>query len=251
MIRILLHGCGGHMGKTVAETVAARNDCLIAAGVDPAADGDFPFPVYRTLSSVDTPFDVILDFSVSGALNGLLDFAAKADKPLVLCTTGYDDTQIEMINEASKSIPIFFSYNMSLGISLLTELAVTAANVLGDDFDIEIIEKHHHAKVDAPSGTACHLADAINKARQEKYRYVYDRHAIRAKRDPAEIGIHSVRGGTMVGEHEILFAGNDEVLTLSHTAQSKKIFANGAVNAVLFMAEKPSGLYKMADLIRK
>lgn len=249
MIRILLHGAGGHMGRCVADVVSTMNDCEIAAGVDKAPAGSAAFPIYTSLFDVRETFDVILDFSTASALDGLLRFAEQKDKPLVICTTGYSEDQVKQIQAQATKIPIFFSSNMSLGISLLTELAKTATRVLGKDFDIEIIEKHHNQKIDAPSGTAYHLANAINAERDHRCRFVYDRHDVHTKRENNEIGIHSVRGGTMVGEHEILFAGEDEVLSLTHIAHSKKIFANGAVNAVRFLVDKPTGLYQMSDLI--
>lgn len=249
MISILLSGCNGNMGKTVTEYLAERNDCVISAGVDLTSDSHGGYTVFTDFSDVVVDFDVILDFSVATALDSLLEFAVKSKKPLVICTTGYSNEQILAINEAAKTIPVFFSYNMSLGISLLTDLAVKAAKVLGDDFDIEIVEKHHNKKIDAPSGTAYKIAEAINASANERYNYKFDRHSSRAKRDKNEIGIHSVRGGTIVGEHEIIFAGNDEVLTLSHSAYSKRIFACGAINAVKFLADKDAGIYSMSDLV--
>ena len=249
MISILLSGCNGKMGKTVTQYLANRDDCSISAGVDLCLDANGGYTVFDSFSDVVVDFDVILDFSIASNLDNLLDFALKVKKPLVICTTGYSDEQIAKINDASKFIPIFFSYNMSLGISLLTELAVKAANVLGNDFDIEIIEKHHNNKIDAPSGTAYKIAEAINADNNEKFNYKFDRHSERAKRNVNEIGIHSVRGGTIVGEHEVIFAGNDEVVTLSHTAYSKNIFACGAINAVKFICDKPQGIYTMKDLL--
>ena len=249
MISILLSGCNGNMGKTVTEYVAERDDCVISAGVDLLCDSFGGYTVFDKFDDVVLDFDVILDFSVSTALDSLLQFAVRVNKPLVICTTGYSDEQIAKIKEASNSIPVFFSYNMSLGISLLTDLAVKAAKILGDDFDIEIVEKHHNQKIDAPSGTAYKIAEAINFSVNEKYNYKYDRHSARAKRDKNEIGIHSVRGGNIVGEHEVIFAGKDEVLSISHSAYSKKIFACGAVNAVKFIADKKNGIYTMSDMI--
>lgn len=247
MISILLSGCNGKMGKTVTEYLANKDNCVISAGVDICLDYTNGYTVFDCFDDVVVDFDVILDFSTSSNLDNLLDFAIKLKKPLVICTTGYSDEQIAKINKAAKVIPVFFSYNMSLGISLLTELAVKAVKVLGDDFDVEIIEKHHNNKIDAPSGTAYKIAEAINS--ENKYIYKFDRHSERAKRSKNEIGIHSVRGGTIVGEHEVIFAGNDEVISISHSAYSKNIFACGAINAVKFIADKPNGIYTMKDLI--
>ena len=247
MISILLSGCNGKMGKTVTEYLASKDDCVICAGVDICSDSTYGYTVFNCFDDVVVDFDVILDFSTATNLDNLLNFALKAKKPLIICTTGYSDEQIAKIKDVSKQIPIFFSYNMSLGISLLTELAVKASKVLGDDFDIEIIEKHHNNKIDAPSGTAYKIAEAINS--DNNFTYKFDRHSERSKRTKNEIGIHSVRGGTIVGEHEVIFAGNDEVITLSHTAYSKTIFVCGAINAVKFIADKSIGIYTMKDLI--
>ena len=247
MISILLSGCNGKMGKTVTQYLNDVDDCVISTGVDVCSDTANGFTVFDCFDDVVVDFDVILDFSIASNLDSLLKFAQKVKKPLIICTTGYTDEQINKIHEASKTIPVFFSYNMSLGISLLTELAVKAANVLGSDFDIEIIEKHHNNKIDAPSGTAYKIAEAINS--ENNFTYKFDRHSEKAKRTKNEIGIHSVRGGTIVGEHEVIFAGKDEVISLSHSAYSKTIFACGAINAVRFIVDKPNGIYTMKDLI--
>ena len=249
MIRILLNGCNGKMGQTVTDVVSGTNDVVIVAGIDRTSDMFGNFPVFTSINDIVDDFDVIIDFSTADALDGVLDFAEKSNKPVVLCSTGYSDEQISKIENASKSIPIFFSSNMSMGIALLTELSVRASKFLGDGFDIEIIEKHHNQKIDAPSGTACKLADEIRNANGGKFRYEYDRHSKRAKRSPDEIGIHSVRGGTIVGEHEVIFAGNDEVISLKHTAYSKKIFAVGTINAARFLINKPAGSYGMKDIL--
>jgi 4-hydroxy-tetrahydrodipicolinate reductase len=180
----------------------------------------------------------------------MLEFAKQKKIPAVICTTGYSDEQIKKINDAAKVIPIFFSSNMSLGISLIKDLAKKAVSVLGEEFDVEIVEKHHNQKIDAPSGTALMLANEINSEVGEKYTYEFDRHSKRQKRSKNEIGIHSVRGGTIVGEHEVIFAGKDEVITISHSAFSKKVFAVGAVNAVRFIIDKPAALYTMDDLLK-
>lgn len=248
MVSILLCGAGGKMGQVITQAVAQRSDCRIAAGIDlhaPACD----YPVYASADQCTEPCDVIIDFSHPSALSPLLEYAISHRLPAVICTTGLSEEQIESIHQAARQIPIFFSANMSLGVSLLCELAKKAAQVLGGDFDIEIIEKHHNRKVDAPSGTALMLADAISCALPQQPQYIYDRHSRRAPRSREEIGIHSVRGGTIVGEHEILFAGHDEQISLTHTAASKEIFATGAINAALFLANQKAGLYNMGDLV--
>ena len=192
----------------------------------------------------------MIDFSHPSALSSLLELGKKRRLPLVLCTTGYSKAQVEELKAASKEIPIFYSRNMSLGINLLIELSKKAAQVLGKGFDIEIIEKHHNQKIDAPSGTALMLADEISTVLPEEPKYVYDRHSRRMKREKNEIGIHSIRGGTIVGEHDVLFAGHHETITRSHTAQSKEVFASGAVNAAIYLCGKPAGLYDMSDLLK-
>ena len=194
--------------------------------------------------------DVIIDFSHPSALDSLIGYALSTGTPLVLATTGYSDEQIEKIKKSSEQIPVFFTFNMSLGINLLVELAKKATAVLGDQFDIEIVEKHHNQKIDAPSGTAIMLANAVNDTLDNKMKYTYDRHSQRKKREKNEIGIHSIRGGTIVGEHDVIFAGRDEVITLSHQASSKEVFAVGSVNAAIFMNGKKKGLYTMADFIK-
>ena len=249
MKRIILCGCFGKMGRVITQLVSNRMDCEIVAGVDLFED-TADFPTYASLDDVRETADVIIDFSRPELLTDILGYTAEhPGVSAVLCTTGYSAEQVEALKAASSSQPIFYSRNMSLGINLLVELAKKATKVLGSDFDIEIIEKHHNQKVDAPSGTALMLADAISAARDLDFEYTYDRHAQRKKRDKSEIGIHAVRGGTIVGEHEVIFAGNHEVITLSHSAQSKELFAAGAVNAAVFMCGKPAGLYDMSDLI--
>ena len=248
MIRILLSGCNGHMGRVIRSIVAGRNDCCICAGVDINPE-PAEFPVYTSFDDVTEPADVVIDFSHTSVLSPLLAYAEKHPVALVLCTTGYSAEQTQQVRDTAKKLPVFYSRNMSIGINLLIGLAKKAAQVLGDDFDIEIIEKHHNQKIDAPSGTALMIADAIAGERDTESKYVYDRHSRRQKREKAEIGLHAVRGGTIVGEHEVIFAGNSEVITLSHSAQSKEVFAAGAVNAAVYMAGKPAGLYDMADLI--
>jgi 4-hydroxy-tetrahydrodipicolinate reductase len=247
MTRILLNGALGKMGQAVEACVRERDDVMIAAGVDIAAD-ERTYPVYTCFVDVQEAADVIVDFSNPLVLDDLLSYAVEHHMPAIICTTGFSDEQIAKIKETAASIPIFFSGNMSLGINMLIELAKMAAKVLSSSFDIEIIEKHHNQKLDAPSGTAIMIADAISQE-LENSRYVYDRHAYRKKRDHSEIGIHSIRGGNIVGEHEVIFAGHDEVVSLMHRAQSKGVFAAGAVNAAVFIKDKPAGLYDMSDLL--
>lgn len=238
------------MGRVIQKLVAERTDCTIAAGVDLFADSAAAFPAYTNIADVQEEADVIIDFSHPSLLTPILSYAAqKGGIPAVLCTTGYSAEQVEALKTAAQTQPVFYSRNMSLGINLLIELSKKAAKVLGDQFDIEIIEKHHNQKIDAPSGTALMLADAIASVRDGETQYVYDRHAQRKKREKSEIGLHAVRGGTIVGEHEVVFAGNHEVITLSHSAQSKELFATGAVNAAVYMCGKGPGLYDMSDMI--
>lgn len=238
------------MGRVIQQLVAERTDCTIVAGVDLFADSTAAFPAYTNIADVQEEADVIIDFSHPSLLTPILSYAAqKGGIPAVLCTTGYSAEQVEALKTAAQTQPVFYSRNMSLGINLLIELSKKAAKVLGDQFDIEIIEKHHNQKIDAPSGTALMLADAIASVRDGETQYVYDRHAQRKKREKSEIGLHAVRGGTIVGEHEVVFAGNHEVITLSHSAQSKELFATGAVNAAVYMCSKGPGLYDMSDMI--
>ena len=250
MTRIILTGSSGKMGKVIASVVSAREDCVIVAGVDKFNDGTASFPVYESLSDVKEKADVIIDFSNPSLLDSLLDYGKSTNTALVIATTGFDECEKKKIADASKECPVFFTYNMSIGINLLANLAKKAVNVLGNDFDIEIVEQHHNQKIDAPSGTALMLADAISEEFDKPMKYEYDRHSKREKRTKNEIGIHSVRGGTIVGEHEIIFAGRDENITLSHSARSKEVFAVGAVNAAVFMNGKPAGMYDMGELVK-
>ena len=251
MLRIMLNGCNGKMGKVIAKSVLDRDDCEIVAGVDVNADENDNFEVFKSIMEVKYDADVIIDFSNPNALDLLLNFAIKNKMPIVFCTTGFSSEQINKIKSASNIIPIFYSGNMSLGINLLIELCKRSADVLGRDFDIEILEKHHNQKIDAPSGTAVMIADEITSGLKTNSHYVYDRHSYRKPRNKNEIGIHSVRGGTIVGEHEVIFAGHDEVLKISHLAQSKEIFALGAINAAVFICKKTASLYDMSDLLNK
>ncbi len=250
MTRIILSGCCGKMGRNVASVVKQRKDCEIVAGIDIVEDSSIGFPVFQNYSEVNVKADVIIDFSNPALLSDMLSFAKESKTSVVLATTGYTDEQIKEIEAASAEISIFFSYNMSLGVSLLCELSKTAARILGADFDIEIVEAHHNQKIDAPSGTAIMLANAVKEELPDAY-FEYDRHSKREKRNGNEIGIHSIRGGTIVGEHEVIFAGNDEIVKLSHSARSKAIFAQGAVNAASFINGKKTGVYNMSDLVNE
>ena len=249
MKKVLLCGCNGRMGRVVRDCISKRSDITVIAGIDMVADPNAPFPIYAAIADCKEVPDVLIDFSHPSLLGDILNYAAQNKIPSVLSTTGFSDEQIAMIKDVSETVPIFFSFNMSLGVNLLVELAKKAVQVLGDQFDIEIIEKHHNQKIDAPSGTAIMLANAINSAENEKYQYVYDRHSVVKKRDNNEVGIHSVRGGTIVGEHEIIFAGRDETISLKHSATSKEIFAVGAVNAALYVSDQKPGLYSMHEMI--
>lgn len=248
MTKIILSGCFGHMGKVITDCVSKRADCEIVAGVD-IGSGTAVYPVFKSFSDVNVDADVIVDFSHPSVLNGLLEFAVAKKMPAVIATTGLSDEQVAKIHETAKEVPLFFSANMSIGISLISELAVKAARVLEGSFDIEIVEAHHNQKIDAPSGTALMLANSISDALTEKPHYEFDRHSKRQKRDKNEIGIHAIRGGTIVGEHEIIFAGLDEIIKISHSARSRELFAVGAVNAALYLKGKEPGFYSMKQLI--
>ena len=251
MVNIILSGCGGRMGQAIVKAAELDRDCRILAGIDVNADAIAPackFPVYQAISDAPDGADVIIDFSHHTALPSLLDYAKKSCTPIVVATTGHTDEEKSEMISAAESVAVFFSGNMSIGINLLIELCKNAAATLGESFDVEIIEKHHNQKLDAPSGTAIMIADAIKEERDDT-EYVYDRHSVRKARDTSEIGIHSVRGGTIVGEHEVIFAGNNETISLTHTATSREIFANGALRAAKYLANKPAGLYNMSDLI--
>ncbi|MBQ7579730.1 MAG: 4-hydroxy-tetrahydrodipicolinate reductase [Clostridia bacterium] len=250
MVKILLNGCNGKMGKVISATVAERfENAKIVAGIDIVEVQNFDYPVFSDPEKVDVEADVIIDFSFYGAVDKIVDYAVAKDLPIVVATTGLSGEHIAHIDEAAKSIPVFRSANMSIGVNLISELAKKAAEVLGYEFDIEIVEAHHNQKIDAPSGTALMLADSINESRDNAMKYEFDRHSKRQKRTVNEIGIHSVRGGTIVGEHEVIFAGNDEVIKISHSAASKQIFATGSINAALFLVSQKPGLYSMKDML--
>lgn len=249
MVRLILSGCNGKMGRVITRCVEERCDCKIVAGFDINTESQHGFPVYSHPENCSIEADALIDFSHPSALDGVLAYARAHKLPSVIATTGLSSDQIESVRKAAQEIPMFFSANMSLGISLLVDLVQKAAAVLGNDFDVEILEKHHNRKVDAPSGTALMLADAASQALPYSPEYVYERHSVHHPRDKKEIGISSVRGGTIVGEHDVIFAGHDEVITLSHTAMSKEIFAVGAINAALFLTTREPGYYCMKDLV--
>jgi len=249
MVNIVFCGCFGRMGNAVRQIVKDSNNAKIVAGVD-ICEGTAEFPVYKTISDVKENVDVIIDFSSPKALDAILEFAVSKNVPIVLCTTGYSEEQLAQIKDASEKVAILRSANMSLGINTLAKLIQTAASILADNgYDIEIVERHHNQKKDAPSGTAILLADAINETCDGKYEYVYDRSERRETRPKNEIGISAVRGGSIVGEHEVIFAGLDEVVEIKHTAYSRNVFAKGAVSAAEFLAGKPKGMYTMTDVI--
>lgn len=249
-VKIIMHGCNGKMGRVITSIVEQDNAATIVAGVDPFGGVANEYPVYSTIKECTVDADVIIDFSNASAVDGLIDYAVDRQIPLVLCTTGLSKEQLAKVEEASKKVAILRSANMSLGINLLMKLLKDVSRQLYDaGYDIEIVEKHHNQKVDAPSGTALALADTINGALDNRCTYVYDRSQVRQKRDVKEIGISAVRGGSIVGEHEVFFAGLDEVIELKHTAYSKAIFAKGAVSAAKYLSGKPAGIYDMQDVI--
>ena len=250
MTRVIMHGCNGKMGKTIAGLIAADDSIELVAGVDAFDDGSNSFPVFKNISDCDVQADAIIDFSAAPAVDGLLTYCVEKQIPCVLCTTGLSEEQLVKVNEASEKVAILKSANMSLGINMLLKLLKEAAQVLAPaGFDIEIVEKHHNLKVDAPSGTALALGDAVNEALDNEYEYVYDRSGRRIKRPVKEIGFSAVRGGTIVGDHDVIFAGADEVVTFSHTAYSKAVFGKGAIQAAKFLKGKSAGLYNMSDVI--
>lgn len=250
MVRMIMHGCNGAMGQVITKIVSGQEDIAIVAGIDRVDHGQNPYPVFQSLEDCDVEADVIVDFASAKAVDHLLDYCANHQMPVVLCTTGLSEEQIAKVGETAKKTAVLRSANMSLGVNLLLKLVKEAAQTLAAaDFDIEILEKHHNQKVDAPSGTALALADSVNEALGLEYRYRYDRTAERVKRDKKEIGIQSIRGGSIVGEHDVIFAGQDEVVTFSHTAYSKAIFGKGAIQAAKYLAGKPAGLYGMSDVI--
>lgn len=250
MIKVIMHGCNGKMGQVISGLVAADEQLEMVAGIDPVDHGQNPYPVFADITLCDVEADVLIDFSTATVVDKLLDYCVEKKLPCVLCTTGLNEAQLAKVKAASEKVAILKSANMSLGINLLLKMLKEAAGILAPaGFDIEIVEKHHNLKVDAPSGTALALADSINAEFDNSYEYVYDRSTKREKRTQKEIGISAVRGGTIVGDHDVIFAGADEVVTFSHTAYSKAVFAKGAVQAAKFLADKETGMYDMSDVI--
>lgn len=250
MVRVIMHGCNGKMGQVISKIVAEDENVTMVAGIDVRDDGHNPYPVFTDINDCNVEADCIIDFAAAVAVDKLLDYCVNKQVPCVLCTTGLSEEQLRKVEEASKKVAILKSANMSLGINLLLKMLKEAAGVLANaGFDMEIVEKHHNLKVDAPSGTALALADSINEEFNNEYEYVYDRSTRREKRPAKEIGISAVRGGTIVGDHDVIFAGEDEVITFSHTAYSKAVFGKGAVQAAKFLAGKQPGMYNMANVI--
>ncbi len=245
-----MHGCNGKMGQVITDICKADDSVEIVAGIDVIDNKDNGYPVFTDIEACGVEADVIVDFAAAVAVDKLLKFAEAKNIPVVLCTTGLSPEQLSRVSQVSEKVAILKSANMSLGINTIMKLLKDAIAVFGPaGYDVEIVEKHHNLKVDAPSGTALALADSINEASNNQYEYIYDRSQTRNKRDKRELGISAVRGGTIVGEHEVIFAGIDEVIEIKHTAYSKSVFAKGAVEAAKFLAGKPAGMYNMSDVI--
>lgn len=250
MVKLIMHGCNGHMGQVVSAMASVDPEVEIVAGIDLVDNRENGYPVFTDIWSCKTEADVVIDFCSAKATDVLLEYCADRKLPVVLCTTGLSEEQLKKVEDTSKKVAVLKSANMSLGINLLMKLVREAAQTLAAaGFDMEIVEKHHRLKVDAPSGTALALADSINEGLDQAYHYTYDRSQRREERDPKEIGISAVRGGTIVGEHDVIFAGEDEVITFQHTAYSKNIFAKGAIQAAKYLAGKEPGWYQMSDVI--
>lgn len=250
MIKVIMHGCNGKMGHTISKLIENDPSCTMVAGVDVNTTCFFDYPVFSSLETCDVDADVIIDFSIAHAVEPMLKSAITKKIPVVVCTTGLSEDQINIVKETSLKIPVLFSANMSLGVNLLVSLVKKATEILAPaNFDIEIIEKHHNQKVDAPSGTALYIADSINETLNNEYEYKYDRSQERVKRPQKEIGIHAVRGGSIVGEHQVIFAGQDEIIEINHMAHSKDVFAVGSINAAKFLAGQNIGLYNMGHVI--
>ncbi len=250
MINIIMHGCNGMMGQMITNLMKEDTQAKIVAGVDIYDDGHNEYPVFSSINECTVEADVIIDFASVKAIDALLDYSVKNKVPAVICTTGLAKEQLNKVEEASKKVAVLKSANMSLGINTLMNLLQKAVSVFAPaGFDIEIVEKHHNKKLDAPSGTALALADSINEAMDNSYDYIYDRSKEKKRRDKSEIGISAVRGGTIVGEHEVIFAGTDEVIEFKHTAYSKAVFGKGAIQAAKFLAGKPAGYYNMSHVI--
>lgn len=250
MVKMLMHGCNGRMGRMITAIVNETEGIEITAGVDLFDGVVNTYPVFKSINDVNVDFDVIVDFSNKDIVDTLIDYCVLNQKPVVLCTTGLSPEQLKKVDEASSKVAILRSANMSLGINLLLKLLKEATEVLATKgYDIEIVEKHHNQKLDAPSGTALALGEACNEALDNEYEFVFDRSQRREVRPKKEIGYSAVRGGTIVGEHDVIFAGTDEVITFSHTAYSRNVFAKGAVSAAIFLSDKKSGMYNMSDVI--
>ena len=255
MIRVIMHGCNGRMGQIITGLLANDTEARIVAGVDMTDSRDNGYPVFTNLADCQVEADVVIDFASAKAVDGLLDYCVEKKLPVVLCTTGLSNEQLLHVEEASKSIAVLKSGNMSLGnmslgINTVQKLIADAVKVLAPaGFDVEIVEKHHNQKLDAPSGTAIMLADSVNEAMDNQYHYVYDRSKLRQVRDTKEIGISAVRGGSIVGDHDVIFAGTDEVITISHRAYSRAVFGNGAIAAAKYLAGKEAGYYNMGHVI--
>ena len=251
MVKMIMHGCNGKMGQVITKIVKEDANAEIVAGIDKYMGIQNDYPVFESIDKCNVEADVVIDFSNAAAVDGLLDYCVEKQVPVVLCTTGLSEEQLGKVQEASKKVAVLKSANMSLGVNMLLKLLQDATKILAPaGFDIEIVERHHNQKVDAPSGTALAMADSINAAMNDEYTYIYDRSQVRQKRDKKEIGISAVRGGTIVGEHEVIYAGEDEVIEFKHTAHSKAVFAKGAVEAGKFLKGKGAGLYDMKDVIQ-
>ncbi len=250
MTRIIMVGCNGRMGQMITGIVAEDDQAQIVAGVDIVDNRDNGYPVFTDIDKCDVEADVIIDFSSANEFEKRMDYAVRTNTPIVECSTGMSEEQIAYMNETAKKVAVLKSANMSLGINLLIKMLKEAAQKLCvEGFDVEIVEQHHNKKLDAPSGTALALADSVNEAMDNQFEYVYDRSQVRQQRDKKELGISAVRGGTIVGDHEVIFAGNDEVITFKHTAYSRAVFAKGSVTAAKFLNGKVAGMYDMADVL--
>ncbi len=250
MVRMIMHGCNGRMGHVIVDLCKEDPDIEVVAGVDAFGENNYDFPVFKSLSECDAKADVIVDFSNASAVPGLLDYCVSRNMPVVLCSTGLSGEQLDKVKEASAKVAVLKSANMSVGVNALIKVLREVSPLFAAaGFDIEIVEKHHNQKLDAPSGTAIALADSINESLDNEYEYVNDRSTRREKRPVKEIGISAVRGGTIVGDHDVIFAGHDEVVTLSHRAYSRAIFGKGAIQAAKFLAGKSAGMYDMSDVL--
>lgn len=250
MTKVIMHGCNGRMGQVITNFIASDDEIEIVAGIDASDHIKNAYPVFQSIYDCNIAADAIIDFASAVAVDALLDYSVQKQIPCILCSTGLSEEQLRRAEEASKKVAVFRSANMSLGINMLSKLLKEATRILSPaGFDIEIVEKHHNQKIDAPSGTALALADSINEELNKEYEYVYDRSQVRQKRSKKEIGISAVRGGSIVGEHDVIFAGEDEVITFSHTAYSRNVFAKGAIQAAKYINGKSAGLYDMRDVV--